>query len=97
MTNSPCETCLRWPECNGVDVANCPVYMDYAASILAEFVQEVCNRYDELAAIIEDITKAIDDIEIPEREPLQPPRNTLKKTYRAPVPRIRKIARSKLK
>lgn len=21
----PCETCLRWPECNGVDAENCPV------------------------------------------------------------------------
>ena len=23
MTN-PCETCLRWPECNGSDRDNCP-------------------------------------------------------------------------
>ena len=21
----PCETCLRWPECNGVDVLYCPL------------------------------------------------------------------------
>lgn len=23
--NDPCETCLRWPECNGVDAESCPV------------------------------------------------------------------------
>lgn len=23
MENNPCETCLRWPECNGVDRDNC--------------------------------------------------------------------------
>ena len=22
----PCETCLRWPECNGVDAEICPVW-----------------------------------------------------------------------
>lgn len=25
MTNDPCETCLRWPECNGVDAEQCPL------------------------------------------------------------------------
>lgn len=25
MTNDPCETCLRWPECNGVDAEQCPI------------------------------------------------------------------------
>lgn len=25
----PCETCLRWPECNGVDADNCPLCKDY--------------------------------------------------------------------
>lgn len=24
-----CETCLRWPECNGVDAASCPLCKDY--------------------------------------------------------------------
>ena len=23
---SPCETCLRWEECNGVDKDNCPMF-----------------------------------------------------------------------
>lgn len=23
--NDPCETCLRWPECNGVDADSCSV------------------------------------------------------------------------
>lgn len=23
--NTPCETCLRWPECNGVDRDNCNI------------------------------------------------------------------------
>lgn len=22
----PCDTCLRWPECNGVDADNCPAW-----------------------------------------------------------------------
>ena len=26
----PCETCLRWPECNGVDAAICPMCRAYA-------------------------------------------------------------------
>lgn len=26
----PCETCLRWPECNGVDADNCPLCVAYA-------------------------------------------------------------------
>lgn len=25
----PCETCLRWPECNGVDADNCPLCKGY--------------------------------------------------------------------
>lgn len=25
MNNDPCETCLRWPECNGVDADTCPL------------------------------------------------------------------------
>ena len=25
MENDPCETCLRWPECNGVDADTCPL------------------------------------------------------------------------
>ena len=24
----PCETCLRWSECNGVDIDNCPLCKD---------------------------------------------------------------------
>lgn len=23
--SGPCDTCLRWPECNGVDAENCPI------------------------------------------------------------------------
>lgn len=23
-----CESCLRWPECNGVDADNCPLCQD---------------------------------------------------------------------
>lgn len=37
MANNPCETCLRWPECNGVDAENCPIY---AERILAELMEE---------------------------------------------------------
>lgn len=22
--SDPCDSCLRWPECNGVDIENCP-------------------------------------------------------------------------
>ncbi len=25
MDGHPCGTCLHWPECNGVDVDNCPL------------------------------------------------------------------------
>lgn len=25
MTGHPCETCLRWPECNGTDADCCPL------------------------------------------------------------------------
>lgn len=25
MNKDPCETCLRWPECNGVDADTCPL------------------------------------------------------------------------
>ena len=25
MENDPCETCLRWSECNGVDADTCPL------------------------------------------------------------------------
>lgn len=25
MTNEACDTCLRWPECNGVDANSCPI------------------------------------------------------------------------
>jgi hypothetical protein len=28
-TGHPCETCLRWSECNGVDAANCPAVRDF--------------------------------------------------------------------
>lgn len=24
----PCDTCLRWEECNGVDVDNCPLFQE---------------------------------------------------------------------
>ena len=27
MTADPCDTCLRWSECNGVDRDTCPVAM----------------------------------------------------------------------
>lgn len=37
MKKDPCETCLRWPECNGVDAGNCP---HYAAQLLAEIMEE---------------------------------------------------------
>lgn len=26
--DNPCETCLRWPECNGVDKESCPLWQD---------------------------------------------------------------------
>lgn len=25
MKKDPCDTCLRWPECNGVDADTCPL------------------------------------------------------------------------
>lgn len=25
----PCESCLRWPECNGVAADDCPLWRDY--------------------------------------------------------------------
>lgn len=25
MKKDPCDTCLRWPECNGVDANTCPL------------------------------------------------------------------------
>lgn len=28
MTDHPCETCLRWPECNGIDRDACPLLKD---------------------------------------------------------------------
>ena len=37
MKKDPCETCLRWSECNGVDAGNCP---HYAAELLAQIVEE---------------------------------------------------------
>lgn len=27
----PCETCLRWPECNGVDAESCPIILSEKA------------------------------------------------------------------
>lgn len=32
----PCDTCLRWPECNGVDADNCPLCMAYAERTIRE-------------------------------------------------------------
>lgn len=37
MNKDPCETCLRWPECNGVDADNCPLW---PGEILAQIVEE---------------------------------------------------------
>lgn len=28
MKDDPCETCLRWYECNGVDVESCPLWKE---------------------------------------------------------------------
>ena len=39
----PCDTCLRWPECNGVDWGSCPAYQaqeeqEKAPTEMAEFL-----------------------------------------------------------
>ena len=47
----PCESCLRWSECNGVDIDNCPLWRDRLAA-----------QYGEIAAMdlssLEDKTES---------------------------------------
>lgn len=47
----PCETCLRWPECNGVDWGSCP---DSKAEVLWSLPGPCPITPEQFWAIYED-------------------------------------------
>lgn len=54
----PCETCLRWSECNGVDAANCPLCIAYAERKQRREVIEITLPVPDVRAL----EKAVKDI-----------------------------------
>lgn len=46
MTDHPCETCLRWPECNGIDRDTCQLVKahDERESAPTEMAEFLANR-----------------------------------------------------
>lgn len=49
----PCETCLRWPECNGVDADNCPLCKDWAESKIREATEAAVAREIALPSLLQ--------------------------------------------
>lgn len=97
MTEHPCETCLRWPECNGVDAYRCNVVI---AAEVEELEAARKKRAEELENLQKAIIPAIVIHMLPGREPLhvfQSEKDTVKKWYQKPFLPIRRQARSKLK
>ena len=62
MTGHPCETCLRWPECNGIDRDACPLVKAHAEKEAAPVRVSVAIRLDrfdgkKLAGLMEEVRR----------------------------------------
>ena len=58
IKTDPCETCLRFPECFGVDKLFCPLCFYDTASMMESIVSEpVLHRYDDfkLGAVLNNV------------------------------------------